>query len=898
MSALALIDPSEDSALAIDFADGAYAAGGYPYAGFANVRELVVNGAGGPALTPQGALIPFADNAPRIVPGIGLLLEPESRNKITGMNNAAPTTTAGWGLLANRPVGATLTVVDDMVALYDAQDASGAYIFRALIDAGLMNGKVVRAYNPSTSETFSVPAGGGTGDATVHAFSAYVRCVSGTGNLTMFGGGGSTTDFTGAQWRRVGRTGTPDANRQLNLIVRPQSTVYVILAQLEPGAQMTSPILVSGTAKTRRADKLRINGRRWLSQPHTLLMDVEIARQDNINRQFATLTAPNGKEMAVLRASDQNTLMATQSDIRWRPRLPRVYGPGRVRFVHRVSARGRTLGCGGLLAHDPFRPAPSGLSTLVVGAAADGSSPMNGWVRSIEIMHDVDDTQLEQLCAPPPGSIPLDMARYVSPAGNDNDDGLTPATAWRTLAKAADDTVVPIGTHIMLERGGAWTETLRPLNYCTFRPFGTGGKPIIGNGQTWGIDENGASAWRVQGLLTFGATSRGLNSYGGSGVMVSAMEFSHCGDPLDSNGGGVFMRGNTRGASASWVAVSSSGANLTGLRVTETIRRGVYHLICIQRGTGTASRWELRHSDGALVGTASGNTPFGAIANAFRLTVAVPVGNNPAVGERIDITVQEVMDQPYPTNALAEDFYIALTNLHHIAGLSAGDDVYCEGVAGVIICEGNIHEIPIGGAADCAQFSRCTILYVAQPTHVICRHNYMSMAGATTTSGKGGIVIIAGSALVEGNWVWGLNFCISLNTDDCIVRWNYCEHARYQPYSWGIGIGGNTDVSRNTWYENVVVDCNRAYVISGTGALAVTPTGVVPRLQYRPDVVAYRNVAINCGTGLYFDRPWSGRIFANDNIDCDQGEYVSPAATVVAPGGRFTDQQLIARRAA
>lgn len=885
-----------------DIANGVFEMDDIPYAGLGDIPGMTAKGAGGIALTPGGSLKSFAPGARRIVPGRGFLREIASRNKISGMNNVAPTTTAGWGLLASRPAGATLTVVDDMAELYNAADpVSGEYIFRDLIDAGLMNGKVVRAYNPSATDNFTIPAGGGTGGATQHAYSAYVRCLSGSGYLTVFGGGGSTPDFSGSAWQRVGRSGTPDGNRQLNLVVRPLSTVYIILAQLEPGPQMTSPIALAGLPAERRAESLFWNCLQHLSRPCTIRLDVEFARQDSVERRMMSVRNARGQEIAVLRATD-NSLSCTQTNERWRPGFARCYGPGILRMVLRISPQGRTLGMAGALAHDVFSEAPVGLDTLHVGADPSGGLPLNGWIRAIEVLNEVDDDDLRDLSAAPSGSIAFDFARYISPTGNDASDGRTPATAWRTLARAATTDValaVPTRAQVYLEAGGSWNETLLPVNYATYQPYGTGAAPVIGNGQTYGVDENGASAWHIRRLLIFNANTRGVNSYGGSGIVADEMEISHCGSPTDNNGGGFFVRGNTR--APDWTiapASTPSGVTLVNVRVLELVRRGTYSLTCTQRGTGTASRWQLKHSDGTVIGTASGNTAYGGVSNNFRLTVNVPAGVNPALGESFSITVAEVVDVPFPTNALAEDVAIMRSHLHHIAGLSAGDDVYFEGVAGRILCVANRHDIPIGRAADCFQASRCTALYVAKPARVTCRNNYMSMAGAATSSGKGGIVIICARALIEGNYVYGLNFCISVNVDEeCTVRWNECEHARYESYSWGIGIGGNTDCARTLWYENRVSDCNRAYVLSGTGALTLTIAGVQARLQYRPDVFMWGNVAKDCGAALFIDRPWSGRVVDHANDNCFVDAQVSAAAVAIA-GSLYTDQQWFVDQAA
>jgi hypothetical protein len=50
---------------------------------------------------------------------------------------------------------------------------------------------------------------------------------------------------------------------------------------------------------------------------------------------------------------------------------------------------------------------------------------------------------------------------HVSPSGNDQADGLTPATAWRGLERASEVTYQP-GDRLLLKSGGSWTGQLRP----------------------------------------------------------------------------------------------------------------------------------------------------------------------------------------------------------------------------------------------------------------------------------------------------------------------------------------------------------------------------------------------------------------------------------------------------
>ncbi|WP_156361181.1 hypothetical protein, partial [Sphingomonas sp. Leaf257] len=258
-----------------------------------------------------------------------------------------------------------------------------------------MNGKAVRFYNPSPDTEFAIPFFGASGAA--YAISAYVRCLKGGGYITVTGGGGQTPIFTNGGWQRVGRV--HNAGQQARLVVRPQSEVLVILAQVET-ARITSPIVVSGQPMTRSAAPLLIVGGHLFGRPHTIVLEVEFARQDNAERTMLHLTNGAGEGCTLARTND-NALTGTQTGSFRRPCVPRLTGPGRVRMAHRVSPRGQTIGAAGLLAHAPFMEAATGLDRVAIGARVDGTLPMTGWVRSVEILCEVGDDDLEAIVAGP-----------------------------------------------------------------------------------------------------------------------------------------------------------------------------------------------------------------------------------------------------------------------------------------------------------------------------------------------------------------------------------------------------------------------------------------------------------------------------------------------------------------
>ena len=87
-----------------------------------------------------------------------------------------------------------------------------------------------------------------------------------------------------------------------------------------------------------------------------------------------------------------------------------------------------------------------------------------------------------------PAAALLPPTYYVSPAGDDAGDGLSPLSAWRTVAKV-NSTSLPPGAHVLFERGGEWRENLLVSSSGTakapvvFGSYGTGLKPKF-----WGSD--------------------------------------------------------------------------------------------------------------------------------------------------------------------------------------------------------------------------------------------------------------------------------------------------------------------------------------------------------------------------------------------------------------------------
>lgn len=92
---------------------------------------------------------------------------------------------------------------------------------------------------------------------------------------------------------------------------------------------------------------------------------------------------------------------------------------------------------------------------------------------------------------------------YVANAGNDANDGLTPATAWQTIQKV-NSTSFSAGDSILFNRGDSWNEELHITSSGTdgspivVGAYGTGNKPVITGFQTvTGFTNISGNVWRI-----------------------------------------------------------------------------------------------------------------------------------------------------------------------------------------------------------------------------------------------------------------------------------------------------------------------------------------------------------------------------------------------------------------
>lgn len=115
-----------------------------------------------------------------------------------------------------------------------------------------------------------------------------------------------------------------------------------------------------------------------------------------------------------------------------------------------------------------------------------------------------------------------------SKAGNDANDGLTEATAWKTLDKANATTFAP-GSQLLLKAGSSWTGQLQPRgagakgNPNSIGMYGTGAKPLIeANGAYSAVRLLNQPFWEISDLEITNKTAKWGDYHG---IAVDGKDF-------------------------------------------------------------------------------------------------------------------------------------------------------------------------------------------------------------------------------------------------------------------------------------------------------------------------------------------------------------------------------------
>lgn len=112
---------------------------------------------------------------------------------------------------------------------------------------------------------------------------------------------------------------------------------------------------------------------------------------------------------------------------------------------------------------------------------ADYISDMSLTTEAIKSLRKVTDERIKEIRNTPNIAVPSEAkVYYVSNNGNDKNDGLTPETAWASLAKASSvKGSSKTETYVLFERGGLWRGQLVTAQYVTYSAYGKGEKPKL-----------------------------------------------------------------------------------------------------------------------------------------------------------------------------------------------------------------------------------------------------------------------------------------------------------------------------------------------------------------------------------------------------------------------------------
>lgn len=143
---------------------------------------------------------------------------------------------------------------------------------------------------------------------------------------------------------------------------------------------------------------------------------------------------------------------------------------------------------------EPFTYTEALLAALRLHDSSENSFPVTyRWPLDSDkaILQNEEDKKAEVLNSPTSITV-TGKKYYVSNTGNDNNNGLTPTTAWATLQKVnavKDDGTLRAGDGVFFERGDLWRGMLQCAYGVTYSAYGTGEKPRL-----YGSPENGTGS--------------------------------------------------------------------------------------------------------------------------------------------------------------------------------------------------------------------------------------------------------------------------------------------------------------------------------------------------------------------------------------------------------------------
>ena len=905
--------------------------------------------------TPRGELVKLRAGKPDLPPYGAYLGEVAATNthfadntKPTGYNSSRWVRGGG-----NSPPVVLINPVTPDVALRDVTDpVTGAYIFRALVDDGTLNGQVVDIKNTDTSENgdhgaapnctlvagqdyttscyvvvkdfgnttrlphlgftagtpgiSAVAVAGNRGTGTIGGLGVTnaaldgahkVLLVSATAfsvtdphgvalpdgtvgtpysnggiSFTITAGGvdfvdgdlftvttvigGGNTEFTNTTWARVSRTSHVRSGSVMEFSLPPGCRIQIILWQVETGRLATNPIACTdGAAGTRPERSFAITGvSRALTLPFTAYAEAWLNPADDVTRDLFSLTASGsgGSVLVTREFSFDNTLTLKVAGGAYTPLFRGVTGQGVLRTAMLVDDEVSRFSLGGLTKIDPFTDMPADLDTIHIGSGGV-------WLREFRIQEKARGDTLEAMTAPKVDSVAIDTARYVSAAGDDNADGKTPGTAWRTTDKVKAQFTTKViggGMHILFRRGDRGfagfqephkdehnNPVIELADKCVYGAYGEGDKPRFDVQGDYGFFAHGVDYAQWDSLDISQFMVRPIDLFGASGPMITD---------------------------------------------------------CVLGPTNAAAT------------------------NASRTGLSIRGGNNAdVISGKLNV-------------------YLAGNVIQGITAPSsggAGDDVYIENMGGKVIYRGGHLGTATGSGADGLQVS-------SSPTAAVdLQYVYID----APKSGKGGLAIEAGSFTLRDFDINGTNFCVTSSSSNTVIERGVVRGARLNSYSAGISLDNGEGISGHDYRISDVdiYNCNRGISIStagGTGGshftgsingttLTVTavadgivalggvlfaggivsgttvvkqltppspaPSGGVGTYQVsiaqtaasgpifqagpnRVDVFAERVRVFGCGEGLHVDLPTSGDVSGVRYVGCNRDTNVR---TSVIPSG-------------
>ena len=116
------------------------------------------------------------------------------------------------------------------------------------------------------------------------------------------------------------------------------------------------------------------------------------------------------------------------------------------------------------------------------------------------------DERIHTILASPNMEIPEGkVVYYVSPNGDDMNDGKSPETAWKTLSKV-NSAALASGMYVCFERGGLWRGQLQAKTGVTYTAYGEGDKPQLYGSLVNGADASMWSKTETENIWVFNTT--------------------------------------------------------------------------------------------------------------------------------------------------------------------------------------------------------------------------------------------------------------------------------------------------------------------------------------------------------------------------------------------------------